>query len=117
MEKLNYSEISDDLWERVEPLLAEFQRKRSGGSAPIPLRTLFCGIVYKLKTGCQWHLVPRCYGSKSTLHEHYQRWASSGVFKKIMEIMAMEFQEQIGFDLQWQSMDGSLVQAPVRKKK
>ncbi len=61
-------------------------------------------------------MIPKCYGSKSTLHEHYQRWAQAGVFKQIMEILAPEYDRQLGFELEWQSMDGSLVQAPVRKK-
>ncbi len=59
-------------------------------------------------------MIPKCDASKSTLHEHYQRWA---LFKQIMEILATEYDQQLGFELEWQSMDGSLVQAPVREKK
>ncbi len=33
-----------------------------------------------------------------------------------MELLATEYDRQLGFELEWQSMDGSLVQAPVREK-
>lgn len=116
MEALTYHEIPDVLWERIEPLFSRFQRKKSGGSAPIPFRTLLAGMLYRLKTGCQWSMIPKLYGSKSTLHEQYQRLVHAGVFAEILHIVATEFHALSGFDFEWQAMDGSLVQAPVRKK-
>lgn len=108
-------EISDRLWERVEPLLEPFKRRRPGGSKPLEFRTVMNGILYVLKTGCQWDCLPACYGSKSAVHEHFQRWVAAGVFKEMFRWSAAEYEELEGFDLAWQSMDGSLVQAPVRQ--
>lgn len=118
MSKLyDFTEIPDDLWEKVEPLLEPFQRTKSGGSKPTPFRQILNGIIYRLKTGCQWAMIPRCYGSKSTIHEHYQRWVSAGVFDEIMRVCLEEYNESIGLELEWQSMDGSIIQAPIRSKK
>lgn len=117
METLTYQEIPDALWERIEPLFAHFIRTKPGGSAPTPSRTLLAGMLYRLKTGCQWSMIPEQYGSKTTLHEHYQRWVRTGVFARILERITAEFDDRLGFDFEWQAMDGSLVQAPVRKKK
>ena len=75
-----YQEISDDFWNRVEPLLEPFKRKKSGGSPPVEFRRILNGIFYLLKTGCQWGYLPACYGSKSAVHEHFQRWVHAGVF-------------------------------------
>ena len=36
-------EISDELWERIEPLLEPYKRTRSGGSEPIPFRKILNG--------------------------------------------------------------------------
>jgi len=57
-------EISDDLWDRVKPLLKPFERTKSGGSTPLSFRIILNGILYLLKTGCQWNMIPKCYGSK-----------------------------------------------------
>ena len=116
MSTFTFLEIPGELWERIAPLFARFERKRSGGSTPTPFRILLAGMLYRLKTGCQWSMVPKQYGTRTTLHEHYQRWVHAGLFAEILSIIATEFHDHTGFDFEWQSMDGSLVQAPVRKK-
>ena len=109
-----YKEISDELWARIEPLLQFSQRTRPGGSPPRPLRSLFNGIFYLLKTGCQWDMIPKCYGSKSTLHEHYQRWVKAGVFERIFGLNIKEYDAAWGIGWVHQAMDGGIVQAPTR---
>ncbi len=111
-----YKELSDKFWEQVEPILEPFNRTRSGGSTPLPFRTILNGIFYLLKTGCQWDMIPKCYGSKSTIHEHFQKWVSAGVFDQIFQMDLEEYEELKGIDWDWESMDGSLLQAPVRQE-
>lgn len=113
----DFTEMPDSLWEQVEPILEPFKRKRSGGSPPTPLRNILNGIIFRLKTGCQWAMIPKCYGSKSAIHEHYQRWVHAGVFDQILLLCLEAYHENEGLELSWQSMDGSIIQAPVRDKK
>jgi transposase len=110
-------EVSDRFWEQAEPLLEPFKRRRTGGSKPLEFRRVMNGIFYVLKSGCQWSLLPPCYGSKSAVHEHFQRWAAGGVFAALFRLGAEKYEELCGFEWAWQSMDGSLVQAPVRQAK
>jgi transposase len=110
----NY-EVTDRFWEQAEPLLEPFKRRKSGGSPPLDFRQVMNGILYVLKSGCQWSLLPRCYGSKSAVHEHFQRWVAGGVFTALFRLGAETYEELCGFEWTWQSMDGSLVQAPVRQ--
>ena len=110
-----YREISDRFWGRVAPLLEPFKRSRPGGSKALDFRNVLNGILHVLKTGCQREFLPPCYGSKSAVHEHFQRWAHAGVFAEICRLGADEYGELVGFEWAWQSMDGSIVQAPVRQ--
>ncbi len=112
-----YQEISDKFWEPVEPLLEKFKRTKSGPSKPLAFRSILNGIFYLLKTGCQWQYIPRCYGSKSTIHEHFQKWVAFGVFSDIFRLSVEEYDELKGIDWEWQMMDGSLVQAPIHGQK
>ena len=114
---MSYEEISDKFWNQIEPLLAKFKRTKSGGSKPLDFRKILNGIFYQLKTGCQWRYIPTYYGSKSTIHEHFQRWLAEGVFSEIFHLSVEEYDELKGIDWQWQMMDGSLVQAPVHGQK
>lgn len=109
-----FQEMSDDFWQTVEPLLEPFKRKKSGGRPPLAFRVILNGIFYVLKTGCQWDCLPEGYGAKSTVHEHFQRWAHAGVMVEIFRLIARDYQDQKGIQWTWQSMDGALVQAPVR---
>ena len=110
-----YREISDRFWERVAPLLEPFKRRRPGGSKPLEFRAVLNGIFYLLKTGCQWEFLPPRYGSKSAVHDHFQRWASAGVFAEMFRLGADDYQQLQGGGGTWQAMAGSLVQAPVRQ--
>ena len=116
-EKTDFRDVPDELWGRIEPLLAPFKRKRSGGSKPLSQRTILAGILYKCRSGCQWAMLPACYGSKSTVHEHFQRWSKAGVMTEIFRILLAEYGEKVGVDAQWQAMDGTLLQAPTRSQK
>jgi len=109
-----FQEMSDEFWRQVEPLLEPFRRKKSGGRPPLDFRVILNGILSLLKTGCQWDCLPGCYGAKSTVHEHFQNWAHAGVMAEIFGLMANAYQTRIGVQWTWQSMDGALVQAPVR---
>ena len=79
--------------------------------------TVLAGILYKCRTGCQWAMLPACYGSKSSVHEHFQRWNKAGIMAEIFRILLAEYGEKVGVDAQWQAMDGTLLQAPTRSQK
>lgn len=89
--------ISDTFWNPVEPLLEPFKRKKSGGSPPVDFRCILNGIFYLLKTGCQWGHLPPCSGSKSTVHEHVQRWVQArGVCRNFPLALPKNIQEFMG---------------------
>ena len=117
MKQIDFRDVPDELWERVDPLLETFKRKRNGGSPPLPQCTILAGILYKCRSGCQWAILPAYYGAKSTVHEHFQRWSKAGVMEKIFRILLAEYGEKVGIETRWQAMDGSLLQAPTRSQK
>ncbi len=67
-------ELSDTLWEIVEPFIPKPERapnkpKPGGGKKPLHYRQVFAGILYVLRTGIQWKSVPTEYvGSPSALN-------------------------------------------------
>ncbi len=51
--------VSDELWERVEPLLPHRERRfRYPGRKRLPDRECLSGILYVLHTGIPWHDLP-----------------------------------------------------------
>src|SRR5512135_3614125 len=52
-------EVSEDLWERVKPLIPEPPSHAKGGRPRMEDRKAFEAIVYILRTGRQWNALPR----------------------------------------------------------
>ena len=50
--------VPDDLWEAIEPLLPDEPPKPRGGRPRISDRAALAGIVFVLRTGCPWRLLP-----------------------------------------------------------
>jgi len=40
------------------------------------------GILYILKTGCQWDELPKIYGPKSTVNTNFLKWTQDDIFKE-----------------------------------
>jgi hypothetical protein len=57
--------VSDELWEIIEPLLPPDPPKEKGGRPRIPNRKVFAGIVYVLKSGVPWRMLPNEIGGGS----------------------------------------------------
>ena len=115
-------EVSDSFWERVFPLIPKqarikdknYQRKAGGGRKPIPPRRVFEGIVYVLRTGCQWKAIPKeKFGSPNSIHKYFIRWTNAGFFFALWCAGLVEYDEMEGIAWQWQSIDGSMVKAPM----
>jgi transposase len=109
--------IPDALWERMEPLLPRVRRSRKGGRPPLPQRQVLDGIFYVLRTGCHWKAAPPEFGSGSSLHRYFQRWQRRGLFRQLWQKALREYDEKLGIDWEWQSMDGAMTKAPLGGKK
>jgi transposase len=112
-----FHEIPEGLWKRIEPLLPKYRVSREGGRPRLPLRKVVTGILYVLRTGCQWKAMPREFGSGSAIHEYFQEWTASGVFEKLWRVALEEYDDVVGIDWQWQSLDGAMTKSPLGGEK
>jgi transposase len=77
-----FREIPEKLWLLIEPHLPREKKRPLGGRPPVPWRRTIAGILYRLRTGCQWKAIPDEFGSGSTLHRKMQQLERSGAWKK-----------------------------------
>lgn len=113
--------ISDELWERIKGLIPKKERdpgktyknKPGQGRKRMDPRKVLEGIFYVLRTGCQWKAVPPEYGSGSSLHRYFQEWLKAGFFEAIWKLGLEAYDEAEGIGWEWQSLDGSMVKAPL----
>jgi putative transposase len=112
--------IPDDLWDAIQSLLPEHKNThRFGGGRPrAPDRVCMDAIFFVLRTGCQWKALDAtkfCPGS--TAHDRFQEWVEDGVFERMWEAGLLGYDEMIGIDWSWVSMDGSMTKAPLGGEK
>ncbi len=79
----NIWEISDDLWEKIEPVLLTADPPKATGRKRVDQRLMLNGVVYKMRSGCQWNNLPKELGDDSTIHRTFQRWVRLGVFAQV----------------------------------
>src|SRR4029453_17781044 len=101
--------VPGELWDRVEPLLPRYRTGKQGGRPRADLRPVLNGILYVLRTGCQWKAAPREFGCcPSTLHNYFQEWTEKGVFFRLWKEALWEYDELKGTDWGWKTFVGTL---------
>ena len=77
--------VSDELWRIVEPLLPTEPPKARGGRPRIPDRAVLSGIVFVLKSGIPWRMLPKelGFGSGVTCWRRLRDWQKAGVWRSL----------------------------------
>jgi len=73
--------VSEELWELVEPLLPRRERSRPGGRSRHPDRQTLSGVLFVLHTGIAWRHLPQelGFGSGVTCWRRLDEWQRAGV--------------------------------------
>ena len=101
----------DPLWEVIEKVLVVYDAPNNMGRKRCDARKSFDGIVFRLRTGCQWNHLPKEFGHHSTVYRTFVRWENKAIFDILWAILLTKCDELQGVDWHWQSADGCLGKA------
>jgi transposase len=105
--------IPDGVWNEVNRILPPEKLRNTKGRPSVSYRKVLDGILYVLRTGCQWKMLPRDYGSGSTCHRRFQQWVRLGVFQRLWLRLLQVYDDIKGIKWNWQSLDSISVKAPL----
>ena len=105
--------IPDELWDEIKIILPPEKPDKTIGRPIVPFRKVLDGILYVLRTGCQWKLLPAEYGSGSTCHRRFQEWVQHDIFKKVWIRLLKIYDDLIGIKWTWQSLDSISIKSPL----
>ena len=107
--------ILDELWDEIKSIFPnEKPPLKTVGRPIVPYRKVIDRIIYVLRTGCQWKMLPKEYGSGSTCHHRFQQWNNLDIFKKGWIRILKIYDDCIGINWTWQSIDSISIKSPLR---
>src|SRR5438105_7019726 len=96
MEPTRYdTDLTDEQYELLAPFLPKAKRM---GRPPADLREVLNGILYLVRSGCQWRLLPKDFPPWSTVHTWYRRWRQDGTWERIHEALRRQVRQAAGRD-------------------
>lgn len=105
--------VSDELWEAIEPLLPPEPPRPKGGRPRIDDRAALTCIVFVLKTGIPWEMLPEemgC-GSGSSCWRRLRDWQEAGVWRELHRALLDRLGEADQIDRERASLDSASVPA------
>ena len=98
---LHRHDITDSSWELLSPHLPG-QAGQWGGRAK-DNRLFINAVFWILRAGAPWRDLPPEYGKWGTVYQRFNRWRTSGVWEKVLEVLLVEP------DYEWLMIDASHV--------
>jgi len=112
--------IEDELWVRIEPLLPKKRRrKRYTGRLPLEDRRVLTGILFVLRSGIPWEMLPKemgC-GSGMTCWRRLKHWQRRGVWNRLHRVLLSELRGAERLDFSRAVADSSSIRAVGAGKK
>jgi transposase len=102
-------ELTDEQWERIEPLLPA--RKPKTGRPNNDHRQIINGIIWILKSGAPWRDLPERYGKVGTVSSRFYRWVQAGVWQQVLDSLRAQAEAAGAVDWELHMLDSSIVRA------
>ncbi len=83
MRKSYPSDISREQFEIIKPLLESARRKTS--PRRVDLYEVFCAVLYLLRSGCQWRMLPEEFPKWRTVHSYFAIWSEPSEGGSLLE--------------------------------
>jgi transposase len=105
--------VSDELWAQVAPLLPPPRPRPKGGRPPVDDRKALTGILFVLKSGIPWEMLPQemgC-GCGMTCWRRLRDWQKAGVWAKLHRVLLDRLGRANAIDWSRCSLDSASVPA------
>lgn len=111
--------VSDELWQIIEPLLPEEPPKPEGGRPRVDDRAALTGIIFVLKSGIPWEMLPQEMGCGSgvTCWRRLEEWQEAGVWNELHRLLLDRLGDAEQIDWNRASLDSASIPAKKREPK
>jgi putative transposase len=89
------SDLSDEMWAMIWVLLP-LSHSGAGRPIEIDMRQAVNGMLYVLKTGCQWANLPSEFPPYQSVYYHYHKWCRTGVWERVNRALIYQARRAAG---------------------
>lgn len=88
------TDLTDGQWALIEPMIPP--QKPGGRPRQVDMRDVINGILYLLRTGCSWRMLPHDLPPWGTVHYYYWVFRHDGTWKKIHDRLREKVRRKAG---------------------
>jgi len=93
-EKVYPSDMSDAQWKIIHPLIPP--AKRGGRPREADMREILNGILYIVRGGCSWRMLPQEYGPWQTVYGYFRTFRRAGVWQQMHDALREKVRRKAG---------------------
>jgi putative transposase len=90
------SDLTDAEWQWIKDLIPG--ETGGGRHRDTDMRQVVNGILYLLRSGCSWRMLPKDFPPYTTVHEYYRRWRKDGTVIRIHDALRRQVRVETGRD-------------------
>src|SRR3954464_9332524 len=95
MKRKHYpSDLTDAQWNRLKRLLPP--AKPGGRPRSVDLRQVLNGILYIVRGGCAWRMMPHDLPPWSTCYDYFRKWRNDGLWRRINDTLRDQVRRKAG---------------------
>lgn len=87
------TDLTDRQWQLLRQLLPKPSRL---GRRAIDRRWVINAILYVVRTGCQWRMLPKCFPNWNTVYGVFWRWRNDGTWQRIHDALRVKVRRASG---------------------
>ena len=95
MRKPYPSDLTDEQWQIIEPLIPV---SRVGRPRKVEIREVLNAIFSINRSGCQWDMRPHDLPARSTVFDYFQQWQADGTWQRINDALRQQVRQAAGRD-------------------
>src|SRR5215212_2389531 len=90
------SDLDDQEFEIIVPYVA--QPSGSGKKRTVNIREVLNAIFYRVKTGCQWRMLPKEFPDWNHVWYYYRKWRNDGTWERINALLRLDVRSKADRD-------------------
>lgn len=90
------SDLSDREFQIIAPYVA--QKSGSGRKRTVNIREVLNAIFYRLRTGCQWRMLPKDFPEWNHVWYYYRKWRNDSTLEHINTVLRQKVRANAGRD-------------------